>query len=428
MNIFKSSFLIIGEGITFQHCSNFFEENDIIYYSTTTNDVVDINNNEIICKKKKIDLDKVDYAVISPGIPPANHVLQKLASSGCKFITDIEIIQNLSQSKFICITGTNGKTSTVNLIADILNDNNITAIACGNNGISVFASLKNSYDYILLELSSYQLEYINKLNSFISIILNLSEDHLERHRSLENYLEIKEKIFSYAKHKIMYKNLDHSDKYSTFEVRDEIFLINDNVIDGLSITDRNHISYLLKSYRIDGRHDLHNLCASISVLKIIGLSLENILSAFDKRKRLDHRVEKFLTFNGIKFINDSKSTNADSTSNALESVGNNIILIMGGDYKVMSYKILKKLINEKVKVLIMIGDNKDDLDKLLHVNTNKVFYEDLEDAISYVFSVMAPGDTVLMSPGTSSYCMYDNYQHRGNHFKELVKKYASQQN
>ena len=152
------------------------------------------------------------------------------------------------------------------------------------------------------------------------------------------------------------------------------------------------------------------------------------LSAFDKRNRLDHRVEKFLTFNGIKFINDSKSTNADSTSNALKSVGNNIILIMGGDNKIMSYKILKKLINEKVKILIMIGDNKDDLDKLLHVNTNKVCYEDLEGAMSYVFSVMAPGDTVLMSPGTSSYCMYDNYQHRGNHFKELVKKYASKQN
>ena len=237
MNIFKSSFLIIGEGITFEHCSNFFKDNDIIYYSTTTDDIIDINNSEIICKKKKIDLDKVDYIVISPGIPPTNLVLQKLVLSGCKFTTDIEIIQNLSQSKFICITGTNGKTSTVNLIADILNDNNISAIACGNNGISVFASLENSYDYIILELSSYQLEHIKKVNSFISIILNLSDDHLERHGSLENYLAIKEKIFDYAKHKLIHKNLDHLDKYSTFEVRDEMFLINDSVIDGLSITD-----------------------------------------------------------------------------------------------------------------------------------------------------------------------------------------------
>ena len=184
MNIFKSSFLIIGEGITFDHCSNFFKDNGIIYFSTTTIDIIDINNSEIVCKKKKIDLDKVDYTVISPGIPPTNLYLQKLALSGCKFTTDVEIIQNLSQSKFICITGTNGKTSTVNLIADILNDNNISAIACGNNGISVFASLENSYDYIILELSSYQLEHIKKVNSFISIILNLSDDHLERHGSL----------------------------------------------------------------------------------------------------------------------------------------------------------------------------------------------------------------------------------------------------
>ena len=428
MNIFKSSFLIIGEGITFEHCSNFFKDNDIIYYSTTTDDIIDINNSEVICKKKKIDLDKVDYIVISPGIPPTNLVLQKLALSGCKFTTDIEIIQNLSKSKFICITGTNGKTSTVNLIADILNDNNISAIACGNNGISVFESLQNSYDYILLELSSYQLEYISKLNSFISIILNLSEDHLERHRTLENYFGIKEKIFNSAKYKLIHKNLDHHDKYSTFEVRDEMFLIDDCVIDGLSITDNAHISYLLKSYLIDGRHDLHNLCASISVISIIGLSLENILFSFDRRKRLEHRVEKFFTFNDIKFINDSKSTNADSTSNALKSLDNNIILIMGGDNKKMSYKILKSLINDKVKILIMIGENKNDIDKLIDVNTEKVCFEDLEDAISYIFSVMMPGDTVLMSPATSSYYMYDNYQHRGNHFKELVKKYASQQN
>ena len=428
MNIFKSSFLIIGEGVTFEHCSKFFKENDIIYYSTTTNDVIDITNHEIICRKKKIDLDKVDYAVISPGIPPTNLVLQKLASSGCKFTTDIEIIQNLSKSKFICITGTNGKTSTVNLIADILNDNNISAIACGNNGISVFASLENSYDYILLEISSYQLEYINKLNSFISIVLNLSEDHLERHKTLEKYFAIKEKIFNSAKHKLIHKNLDRLNKYSTFEVRDKMFLINDSVIDGLSITDCTHISYSLRSYFIDGIHDLHNLCASISALKIIGLSLENILSSFDKRKKLEHRVEKFFTFNGIKFINDSKSTNADSTSNALKSLGNNIILIMGGDHKRMSYKNLTELINDKVRILIMIGDNKDDLKKILHVNINQVCYEDLEHAISYIFSVMVPGDTVLLSPGTSSYYVYDNYQHRGNHFKELVKKYASQQN
>ena len=101
---------------------------------------------------------------------------------------------------------------------------------------------------------------------------------------------------------------------------------------------------------------------------------------------------------------------------------------MGGDNKKMSYKILKKLINDKVKILIMIGENKNDLDKLIDVNSEKVCFEDLEGAISYIFSVMMPGDTVLMSPATSSYCMYDNYQHRGNHFKELVKKYASQQN
>ena len=428
MNIFKSSFLILGEGITFKHCSNFFRENDIIYYSTTTSDIVDISDNEILCKKNKIDLNQIDYVVVSPGISPTNTILQKLISSGCKLTTDIEIVQNLSQSKFICITGTNGKTSTVNLIADILNDNDNSAIACGNNGVSVFASLVKSYDYTILELSSYQLEHIKNLNTFISIILNLSDDHLERHGSLENYFKIKEKIFNYSKHKLIHKDLDPLSKYSTFEVRDKCFLINDTVIHGLSIKNSRYVHYLSDFYLIDGRHDLHNLCASISALFIVGLSLERILSSFDKRKRLKHRVEKFLIFNGIEFINDSKSTNADSTCNALMSLEKNIILIMGGDNKRMSYATLNELINEKVKILILIGDNKDNLYEMLDVKINKVCYTDLEDAISYIFSVMTSGDTVLMSPGTSSYYMYDNYQHRGNHFKELIKKYASQQN
>ena len=426
MNIFTSSFLILGEGITFKHCSNFFKENNIIYYSTTTSDIVDISNSEILCKKNKIDLNQIDYIVVSPGISPTNAILQKLVSSGCKLTTDIELVQNLSQSKFICITGTNGKTSTVNLIEDILNDNDISAIACGNNGVSVFASLVKSYDYTILELSSYQLEHIKNLNTLISIILNLSDDHLERHGSLENYFKIKEKIFNYSQYKLIHKNLDPLSKYSTFEVRDKVFLINDTPIEGLSIRDSRYIHYLSNCYSIDGRHDLYNLCASIPALIILGLSLEKILNSFDKRKRLKHRVEKFLIFNGIEFINDSKSTNADSTCNALMSLEKNIILIMGGDNKRMSYTTLNKLINEKVKILILIGDNKDDLNELLDVNINKVCYKDLEDAVSYVFSVMTSGDTVLMSPGTSSYCMYDNYQHRGNHFKELIKKYASQ--
>ena len=223
MNVLDSSFLIIGEGVTYQHCSNFFKNNQITYQSTTTDNIINISNKEIICKNQNINIDRIDYVVVSPGISPSNNAIKDLKKVGCKITTDIEIVQSLSRSKFICVTGTNGKTSTVNLIADIMNDNNLKTIACGNNGISVFESLLGAYDYVVLELSSYQLEYIKTLNSYISVVLNISPDHLDRHVNLKNYLDIKLKIFNNSKHKIISKDLNHCHSYSTFEVRDSGF-------------------------------------------------------------------------------------------------------------------------------------------------------------------------------------------------------------
>ena len=148
-----------------------------------------------------------------------------------------------------------------------------------------------------------------------------------------------------------------------------------------------------------------NLCASIAVLKTIGLSLNEIINSFSRRESLNHRVEEFLIFDGVSFINDSKSTNAHSTFNALESIEKNIILIMGGDKKQIPYKILSEQINLKVKTLIIIGDNKELLTNELKVDVAIVYHDSLDQAVEYIFSIMTQGDTVLLSPGTSSYCV-----------------------
>ena len=424
MNLYNSSFLILGEGTTYKHCSEFFEREHIQYFSTTTEKVININKETIVCQDKKINLKEIDYVVISPGIYPSNRILNQIVLSKCRLITDIEIIQYITKSELICVTGTNGKTSTVNMISNILNDNNIKAIACGNNGVSVFDSLTDSYDYIVLELSSYQLEYISKLDSYISLILNLSHDHIDRHQSFNDYFNTKLKIFKKAKHCIINKSLKQSHNYSTFEIKDDFFYLNNTKIDDLTIKDGRRINYKSSIYPVSGRHESLNLCASIAVLKTIGLSLEEIINSFSTRERLQHRVEEFLIFNGVSFINDSKSTNAHSTFNALESIEKNIILIMGGDNKQIPYKILSEQINAKVKKLIIIGDNKELLSNELEVDVAIVYHDNLDQAVEYIFSIMTQGDTVLLSPGTSSYCMYDNYQHRGNHFKELVNKHA----
>ena len=432
MNVYKSSFLIIGKGITYKHCKKFFDDNSIFYLSIDTHDFIEIKNMKIyitpehqrIIKKKEIDLKKIDYVVVSPGISKEQELIKQITKFQCNIITDIDIIQNLIKSKFICITGTNGKTSTVSLLAEILNANNKKAIACGNNGISVFEALTESYEYVILEISSYQLEYIKKLKSEISVILNVSTDHLDRHATYEKYLEIKSKILKNACHTVT-DNTFTLKNNNIFDIKNKAFYINSSKINYLELHEYSHIVYKQKKYAISGRHEALNLCACISILRLIGIDIIDILIAFEKRKLLPHRLENISTFNDIIFINDSKSTNVSSTYNALESFVDNIILIMGGDNKKTSYKSLNTIIKQKVKLLVLIGDNRNYLSNQISVNVKKLLFENLKDATTYIFSEMDSGDTILFSPGSSSFYMYNNYEDRGNHFRKLINDYVS---
>ena len=179
MNLSKLSFLILGKGVTYNNCKIFFDKNSITYQAINTDDILNIDNDSILTKNGKINIRSINYIVISPGIKKQNKYVKKLLDAGHELITDVELLQSQLKAKYICVTGTNGKTSTVNLLADILNNNNQRALSCGNNGVSLFKALEEDYSYIIIELSSYQLEYIKNLDSFISIILNISEDHLD---------------------------------------------------------------------------------------------------------------------------------------------------------------------------------------------------------------------------------------------------------
>jgi UDP-N-acetylmuramoylalanine--D-glutamate ligase len=425
MNIYKESFLILGKGMTYLNCKEFFDRESIAYEALETSDILNIKDHYLILKDKKINLSIIDHIIISPGISKKNSTVQKLRELNCKIATDIEILQSIKKSKYICITGTNGKTSTVNLISDILNSNHIKTLACGNNGVSVFKSLEDNYDFIVLELSSYQLDYIRKLDSHISVILNLSTDHLERHKTLKNYFTTKLKIFDYAKHKVINNNLETFEKDITFDIKNKSFYINNTPIDNLYVEDYHFVTYKEKKYELKGKHEAYNLSACITVLSILGLSIDQIMFGFSQRSHLSHRLERFCTFQGITYINDSKSTNADSTLNALESLEENIILIMGGDNKKISYNSLKNIIDNKVKLLILIGDNRKYIKNQLNVKIDTILLENLKDATNYIFDNLKSNHTVLLSPGSSSFSLYKDFEHRGNHFKNLVNNYVN---
>ncbi len=424
MNIHQDSFLILGKGMTYQSCKDFFDNESVTYEALETSEILEIKDRQLILKNNIINLNNIDHIIISPGISKKNSIVKKLITLNCSITTDIEILQSITKLNCICITGTNGKTSTVNLISDILNSNHIKTLACGNNGVSVFKSLEDNYDFIVLEISSYQLEYIKKLKSYISVILNLSTDHLERHETLKKYFSTKLKIFDNAKYKIINNNLEYSKKDITFDVKNNSIYVNNSSIQNLVFKNYNFISYKGEKYKINGRHEAYNLSACFAVLSILGLSLDEIMLGFSKRSHLSHRLERFCTYDGVTYINDSKSTNSDSTFNALESIGENIVLIMGGDNKKISYNSLKNIINNKVILLILIGENRTYVNNQLSVNIDTILLETLKDATDYIFSNLKSNCTVLLSPGSSSFSLYKDFEHRGNHFKTLVRNYV----
>ena len=428
MNIYQDTFLILGKGMTYQNCKDFFDNESVTYKALETSEVLDIKDRQLILKNNIINLNDIDHVIISPGISKKNSIVKKLIALNCSITTDIEILQTITKIKCICITGTNGKTSTVNLLSDILNSNNIKTLACGNNGVSVFKSLEDNYDFIILEISSYQLEYIRKLNSHISVILNLSTDHLERHETLKKYFTTKLKIFDNAKYKIINNDLEYSKKDITFGFENNLIFINNSSIENLKFKNHNFFSYKDGKYSINGRHEAYNLSACIAVLCVLGLSIDEIILGFSKRSHLSHRLERFCTFDGVTYINDSKSTNSDSTLNALESVEENIVLIMGGDNKKISYYSLKNIINTKVKLLILIGENREYVHNQLSVKVDTILFETLKDATDYIFSNLKSNYTVLLSPGSSSFSLYKDFEHRGNHFKSLVSNYVHGKN
>jgi len=433
MNVYKSSFLILGKGVTYKHCKKFFDENSITYISIDTSEVIEIKNNKITTtqecqkriKQKSINLKTIDYVLVSPGIPREQDFIKKIIKSHCKITTDIDIIQNIIKSKLICITGTNGKTSTVSLLAEILNQNNKKAIACGNNGISVFEALNDSYEYVVLEISSYQLEYIQNLKSEVSVILNITNDHLDRHVTFEKYLEVKSKILCNARYTVT-NNYFSLENNNIFDIKDNYFYINNSKIEYLKLYKFNYIKYKEKKYSISGRHEAFNLCACIAILNLLDIDINQIVSSFEKRTILPHRVEFVSKYNDIIFINDSKSTNVSSIKNALTSINdNNIILIMGGDNKKTSYQSLNNIINDNVKLLVLIGDNCDQINTEISANVKRKSFKYLEEATEYIFGEMKSGDTVLFSPGSSSFYMYNNFEDRGNHFKKIVNEYVN---
>ena len=408
-----------------------------------------------------LDKEKIEFIVKSPGIPWKVELLVKAKDKKIKIISEIDLAYKYMDKniKVISFTGTNGKTTTATKMYELLEYAGKKVRLAGNAGFS-FAKLvadEEDLEYIVLELSSYQLENNPQIHSHIAGIINLTPDHLARYDSVEDYYITKFNIFSRQTEqdfalinlddevfkklydeKELWKNIKSEKIYLSKEKKGNVF-----VMDGIIYTMKNlekkadevkdediheYAEALIpvRELSLKGSHNLENMLFLIGSAKILGIPDEKTAEFLKTTKALEHRLENFFIKGKTVFINDSKGTNVESTLKAIDSFDNSIILILGGDDKKISNRELVERIKERVDSVYLIGDNAPllikDMEEVGYKNYRNM--ETLENIFDYFKKNMdfSKEQTVLFSPATSSFCQFKNFEHRGNVFKELTVK------
>jgi UDP-N-acetylmuramoylalanine--D-glutamate ligase len=360
----------------------------------------------------------IDFLILSPGIAlhyPIPHNIVAIASKA-KIICDIELLYLDSQDcKFIGVTGTNGKSTTAALIAHILKYNNLNVALAGNIGIPVLDVEVSKNIIFVLELSSFQLDLIDKAKFDVAVLLNITPDHLDRHGNMENYINTKYKIFSQLnpENAIINTTLKQIDGSVSFScAADAQFRVNDNILYHM-----NQQYSLPINNSLLGTHNQENIAAAIACCIKIGLSIADIINALPSFVGLNHRMQYLGKYKNILFINDSKATNADSTAKALSSF-DNIIWIAGGLSKEGGIEALKEFF-PKIKHALLIGGAQDELSKTCSNLVKWTKCNNLEAAFNFALSIAKSGDVVLLSPACASYDQWKNFEERGNAFISL---------
>ena len=405
----------------------------------------------------------IEFVVKSPGIPWKAELLKVAKEKNVKVISEIDLAYKYVDKniKIISFTGTNGKTTTSTKMAELLNFAGFRARLAGNAGFS-FAKLvadEEELDYVVLELSSYQLENNPQIHSNIAGIINLTPDHLTRYNSVEDYYITKFAIFDKQTEddfalinlddKVfdeLYKRSEINERvkaqkvYLSTQAKGTVFVYENNIrvmkdlnsrIDEIQnfeekIDEVSEILMKTDELSLKGKHNLENMLFLISSAKILNVENEKLVEFLKSTTVLEHRLENFFVKGNTTFINDSKGTNVESTLKAIDSFNNAIIMILGGDDKKIDNMPLIKRVKEKVDFVYLIGDNAqiliDDMEKVGYKNYKNL--DTVENVLNYLKENVdfSKDQTVLFSPATSSFCQFKSFEHRGKVFKELTEK------
>lgn len=424
--------VVVGLGLTGQSCVHFLLKQGATVIAIDTREQLqhDLTVEVRLGEYDQQLLLSAELILLSPGVDPADKAIQAAVEAGVELIGDVELFARFNTVPVIAITGSNGKSTVTTLVNEMLLAAGKKSMMGGNIGLPVLDLLGAELDYIVLELSSFQLETISSLNPLVATILNVTEDHIDRHKTLSNYHQAKQRVYIGARHIIV--NRDDSLTYRQTEGAQNSFGLSASK-QGFSWDDNAQVilcdglEYLKQSEcKLSGSHNMLNIQAAAACVKVIGIEDSYILSAAKQFTGLAHRFETISNLKNVRWINDSKATNVGATSAAILSFSmqkqGKLVLIAGGDGKGADFSPLTSLLNKYVDLLITFGK---DGSKIAELVASPIEVANLKEAVVAADNFVESGDVVLLSPACASLDMFSNYQHRGECFIQAVRELAA---
>ncbi|MCF8221842.1 MAG: UDP-N-acetylmuramoyl-L-alanine--D-glutamate ligase [Bacteroidales bacterium] len=384
-------------------------------------------------------ISKTDIIIKSPGIPDQSELVVKARESGIEVISEIEFAGRFTDATMICITGSNGKTTTTQLICKILSDAGLKVGLAGNVGHSFARQVaEKDYDYYVIELSSFQLDGMYEFKADIAVLMNITPDHLDRYdNSFKKYIDSKFRIINNQSESdyLIYWADDPviSNELDTRQIKAAMMPFSGTLKEGMSAYINNEILTLnlndkteeimtIHDLALKGRHNTYNSMAAAIAGKILNIRKDKIRESLYDFQGVEHRLESLISVHGINFINDSKATNVNSSWYALECMTTKVVWIAGGVDKGNDYSELHELAKEKVKAIVCLGkDNKKIVSSFREIVPTIVETGSMPEALKSAYYLASTGDTVLLSPACASFDLFTSYEDRGRQFKEAVR-------
>ena len=401
----------------------------------------ELDNNQIEWEENTHSTDRIFQAeliVKSPGIPETNDLMRALRNKQIKIISEIEFAGYYTRGKSICVTGSNGKTTTTMLTHHILKKAGWDVGLAGNVGKSFAKQVaEGDHDWYVLELSSFQLDDMFDFKADIGILTNITPDHLDRYENqMQKYVDSKFRILNNQNHEdwfiynyddpIIREELSKrklSMNLAPFSLKEEIKVGAYAVNNQLIINIKDQLTMSIHELALKGKHNTQNSLAAGIAGRLVEIRKSVVRESLEDFENVEHRLEFVAKVNGIEFINDSKATNINSTWYALETMENPVVWVMGGVDKGNDYSELSNLVKDKVKAIICLGiDNQKIIKAFGHLVETIVEVGSATEAVAYAYRLAKKNETVLLSPACASFDLFENYEDRGNQFKQAVRK------